>query len=323
MRLWTPGVEIGCCSRDLLGEVDVEAPEVGELGGRVDLGLAHGLALAEHRRRVDRADATGPRAGRRRAASTAERSASDQALQSWRAASAASMACAASAGPAAFQVAHTRSRSVRLALLAHLVRRALPAADDERDLGLLAAQLLERALDLGALGRARCVGEDGLVADGRDVAHVCMVAQAAAIMRRRTSGRMPPWRRYSASAGESTRASTSNSVRPPSSAVASTVRRCVRCDAARDAADREALAAVEAERGGRLAVDVLQRQHAHADEVGAVDALVALGDHGADAEQQRALRGPVARRARSRTPCRRARRAARSRPRSARPRRRS
>ena len=48
---------------------------------------------------------------------------------------------------------------------------------------------------------------------------------------------------------------------------------------------------------GRLAVDVLERQHAHADEVGAVDALVALGDHGADAEQQRALGGPVARRA--------------------------
>ncbi len=186
---------------------------------------------------------------------------------------------------------------VRLALLAHLVRHALSSADDERDLGLLAAQPLELAFDLGALGRPRCVGEGWLVADGRDVAHVCMVAQAAAIMRRKTSGRMPPWRRYSASAGESMRASTSNSVLRPSSAVASTVRRCVRCDAARDAADREALAAVEAERGSRLAVDVLQRKHAHAHEVGAVDALEALGDHGADAEQQRALGRPVARRA--------------------------
>ena len=45
---------------ELLGEVDVEAPEVGELGGRVDLGLAHRLALPEHRRGVD---ARAPRAG--------------------------------------------------------------------------------------------------------------------------------------------------------------------------------------------------------------------------------------------------------------------
>ena len=123
---------------------------------------------------------------------------------------------------------------------------------------------LERAFDLGSLGRSRCVGEGWLVADGRDVAHVCMVAQAAAIMRRRTSGRMPPWRRYSASAGESIRASTSKTVVPPSSAVASTVSRWCGCDAAGDAADREALAAVEAERGRRLAVDVLERKHAHA-----------------------------------------------------------
>ena len=41
----------------------------------------------------------------------------------------------------------------------------------------------------------------------------------------------------------------------------------------------------------------LQRHDAHADQVRAVDALVALGDHGADAEQRGAFRGPVARRA--------------------------
>src|SRR4051794_8023448 len=48
-------------------------------------------------------------------------------------------------------------------------------------------------------------------------------------------------------------------------------------------------------------VDVLvalQREHAHADEVRAVNALEALGDHGADAEQVGALGRPVARRAR-------------------------
>ena len=42
---------------------------------------------------------------------------------------------------------------------------------------------------------------------------------------------------------------------------------------------------------------VLQRQHAHPDQVGAVDALVRLGDDGAHAEQRGALGGPVAARA--------------------------
>ena len=49
-----------------------------------------------------------------------------------------------------------------------------------------------------------------------------------------------------------------------------------------------------------LAVDAglkLQRQHAHADQVGAVDALEALGDDGLDTRQTHALGGPVARRA--------------------------
>ena len=39
----------------------------------------------------------------------------------------------------------------------------------------------------------------------------------------------------------------------------------------------------------------LQGQHAHADEVAAMDALVALGQHRAYAEEQRALGRPVAR----------------------------
>ena len=43
--------------------------------------------------------------------------------------------------------------------------------------------------------------------------------------------------------------------------------------------------------------DELQRQHAHADEVRPVDPLEALGEHGAHAEQSRALRRPVTRRA--------------------------
>ena len=187
---------------------------------------------------------------------------------------------------------------VRLALLAHVVRRALAAADHERDLGLLAAQARERLRDLGALGRARRVGQDRLVQDARDAAHAGMVAQAAAIMRRRTSGRMPPCRRYSASAGVSTRASTSK-LRLAGRRLrrASTVRRwCGSTPPAmpwivkRSRPSRPSDAAV-------WPSTYSQRQHAHAHEVRAVDALVALGDDGADAEQQRALRRPVARRA--------------------------
>ena len=44
----------------------------------------------------------------------------------------------------------------------------------------------------------------------------------------------------------------------------------------------------------RLAGPVLEREDAHHQQVRAVDPLVALGDHGADAEERRALRGPVA-----------------------------
>ena len=59
----------------------------------------------------------------------------------------------------------------------------------------------------------------------------------------------------------------------------------------------ELLAAREAERRGVLAGLELERQDAHADQVGAVDALVALGKHGTNAEQRRALGRPVTRRA--------------------------
>jgi hypothetical protein len=70
-----------------------------------------------------------------------------------------------------------------------------------------------------------------------------------------------------------------------------------RLDAAGDAGDVEDLRAVQLQRLARHAVLELQRQHAHADEVRAVDALEALDHHGLDAEQPRALRRPVARRA--------------------------
>ena len=58
--------------------------------------------------------------------------------------------------------------------------------------------------------------------------------------------------------------------------------------------DGEALTSREPEALDRVALVELQRHHAHADEVGAVDALEALRDHGAHAEQRRALGRPVA-----------------------------
>ena len=59
--------------------------------------------------------------------------------------------------------------------------------------------------------------------------------------------------------------------------------------------DVELLAAGQAERLGVLAGQELERQDAHADQVRAVDALVGLGEDGANAEQRRTLGRPVAR----------------------------
>src|SRR6185295_635630 len=64
-----------------------------------------------------------------------------------------------------------------------------------------------------------------------------------------------------------------------------------------DAHHVDHLVAPERERLARRARRKLERQHAHADEIGAVDALEALGDHPAHAEEPRALGSPVARRA--------------------------
>ena len=66
-----------------------------------------------------------------------------------------------------------------------------------------------------------------------------------------------------------------------------------------EALDRELLPPGETEALGALAVGVLERDDAHPDQVRAVDALVRLGDHGAHAEEVRALGRPVARRARA------------------------
>src|SRR5437588_7223452 len=62
--------------------------------------------------------------------------------------------------------------------------------------------------------------------------------------------------------------------------------------------DVELLLAGQAERLHALPRGQLQREHTHSDEVGAMNALEALGDDGAYAQQHRALRRPVARGAR-------------------------
>src|SRR4051794_20453082 len=59
--------------------------------------------------------------------------------------------------------------------------------------------------------------------------------------------------------------------------------------------DRERLLTGQPEGLGVLSLGVLQREHAHADQVRAVDPLVGLRDDRLDAEQRRALGGPVAR----------------------------
>ena len=60
---------------------------------------------------------------------------------------------------------------------------------------------------------------------------------------------------------------------------------------------RDLLVALEAERLPGRAFLEHQRHHAHADQVGAMDALERLRDHRAHAEQDGALGRPVARRA--------------------------
>src|ERR671916_2055680 len=66
-----------------------------------------------------------------------------------------------------------------------------------------------------------------------------------------------------------------------------------------EACDVVRLVAGEAQRLRAIAFRVLQGQDAHPDQVRAVDALEALGDDRPYAEQERALRGPVARGARA------------------------
>ena len=69
-----------------------------------------------------------------------------------------------------------------------------------------------------------------------------------------------------------------------------------RCGIAADSRDVEQFGAIQRQRLAGDAAGKLQRQHAHADEIGTMDPLERFSDHRAHPEQARALRGPVARR---------------------------
>src|SRR5207249_4212394 len=73
----------------------------------------------------------------------------------------------------------------------------------------------------------------------------------------------------------------------------------LRPDFALDAANVQGLVAFDPERRDRVAAFELEGEHAHADEVRAMDTLEALHDYRAHAEEQRPLRRPVARAART------------------------
>ena len=65
--------------------------------------------------------------------------------------------------------------------------------------------------------------------------------------------------------------------------------------AIRQSRDGVELPAGEPQGPGALAFGKLQRQDAHADQIGAVDALVGFGEHRPHSQQGGALGGPVAR----------------------------
>src|SRR5512133_1019955 len=161
-----PGRGDGLLLVDPDHELDVEAPEVDHLAGRVDLGLVGGLRLVEHRRGHE---GRAPGAGEQVRRPEEDRGAllprqpvpvlpglcgsRDRALDLRR------PALVHGGEHVVLVVRHYRVKSVAgLDLL---------AADDAGDLQALAPHLRESGLELGALGASRRVLADRLVACGR------------------------------------------------------------------------------------------------------------------------------------------------------------
>src|SRR5213592_4746589 len=148
-----------------LREVRVEAPEIDQLARRIDLRLVRGLRLPEHRRRID--DGAVPRGEELRCFEENGRAAPQ-----------------VPPGPVVPRFARRRDRRphLRRASLMHLGEHVVVAvghhgvdglagadllsADYERDLQLAGGEVLERPLQLQALGGTGGVGEDRL--DDRD-----------------------------------------------------------------------------------------------------------------------------------------------------------
>ena len=99
-------------------------------------------------------------------------------------------------------------------------------------------------------------------------------SRSVAASRRRTAGRIPPWRSSSTSIGPSSRATASERARAVLVGPCDDPHDRARPQVRPQPDDRERLAAVEPERRRALARQVLERQDAHAHEVGAVDPLV-------------------------------------------------
>ena len=151
---------------ELLRVADVEAPEVDELAGGVDLRLEHRLRLAQHRRRVDASARQVVASSSAALSRTAARSSNGHADHSRRAASAALIAMLD-----VLRLGHVPVGEHVLVLERHhgLLRLAgadFLAADDERNLDALVGHRGQARLELSALGRSRRVGLDGLV-EGR------------------------------------------------------------------------------------------------------------------------------------------------------------
>jgi hypothetical protein len=142
--------------------VDVEAEEVDELAGRVDLGLVRGLALAEHGGGVEQ-----------RAVARGEQLRGLEEDAGARGPGQARPARAGLGGGVDGRVdvlvaALVRAREEEILAVrgAHVEEAAgldLAAADEHRDLDRLGGHVRERGLEGGALGRPRGVREDGLV----------------------------------------------------------------------------------------------------------------------------------------------------------------
>ena len=105
-----------------------------------------------------------------------------------------------------------------------------------------------------------------------------------------TYGRIPPWRRYSRSRGVSRRTRARNSLPSARTVTSSALPLSTPSTANSSRPVRPSVV-------GRLALEELQRQDPHHQQVRAMDPLVRLGDHRPHAEEVGALGGPVARRA--------------------------